>query len=96
MKAPRAYELLVAAGAAACFADPDRGDQVEVVEIATGEVVALLGHDALSDRPPRARPGAPTRQPAPTRSSRSMVTYEDFFGEVNTVNGQRSPRASSR
>jgi hypothetical protein len=41
MKANREYELLVRRGgrAPAMFADPNRTDHVEVVEIATGEVV---------------------------------------------------------
>jgi hypothetical protein len=41
MRANREYELLVRRGgrAPAMFADPNRTDHVEVVEIATGEVV---------------------------------------------------------
>lgn len=41
MKANRSYELLVRRGGRvpALLADPDRTDQVEVVEIASGEVV---------------------------------------------------------
>ncbi len=41
MKANREYELLVHRGGRgpAMFADPNRTDHVEVVEIATGEVV---------------------------------------------------------
>ena len=41
MKANREYELLVRRGGRgpALFADPNRTDHVEVVEIATGEVV---------------------------------------------------------
>ena len=40
MKANREYELLVRRGGhgPAALADPDRIDQVEIVEIATGEV----------------------------------------------------------
>ena len=40
MKANREYELIVRRGgrAPAALADPERVDQVEVVEIATGEV----------------------------------------------------------
>lgn len=41
MKANRAYELLVRRGgrAPALLADPNRADTVEVVEVASGEVV---------------------------------------------------------
>ena len=41
MRANREYELLVrrAGRAPAALADPDRTDQVEIVEIATGEVI---------------------------------------------------------
>ena len=41
MKANREYELIVRRGgrAPAALADPERTDQVEIVEVATGEVV---------------------------------------------------------
>ena len=54
MKANREYELIVRRGGPrpAALADPDRVDQVEIVEIATGEVALFW------DTPRRPRPAA--------------------------------------
>ena len=45
VKANREYELIVRRGGRGprALADPERVDQVEIVEIATGEVVAASG-----------------------------------------------------
>ena len=64
MKANREYELIVRRGGRgpAALADPDRVDQVEIVEIATGEVALFWDTAAGPDGPALARaqdrPGA--------------------------------------
>ena len=51
MKANREYELIVRRGGRgpAALADPERLDQVEIVEIATRRGRAVLGHAARAD-----------------------------------------------
>ena len=71
VKANREYELIVRRGGRgpAALADPDRVDQVEIVEIATGEVALFWDTAPAQTRPPVARAqGRPRAARAPTSS----------------------------
>ena len=57
MKANREYELIVRRGGRgpAALAHPERVDQVEIVEVATGEVALFWDTAPAQTRPARAR-----------------------------------------
>jgi hypothetical protein len=77
MRANRAYRLIVRRGgrAPALFADADRVDHIEVVEIDSGEVVLFW------DRPPQAA----SRIARALRADLSDLQPEEFIARWSTV-----------
>lgn len=79
MKANRAYRLMLRRGglAPALFADPNRVDHIEVVEVASGEVVLFW------DCPP----SAASRLSRALRADLSQLEDRDFIERWSTVEG---------
>ncbi len=77
MRAKDAYRLIVTRGgrAPALFADPERVDHVEIVEIDTGEAALFW------DRPPHAA----SRLARAIREDLNSLDAEEFFARWSTV-----------
>ena len=77
MKAGRAYRLIVTRGglAPALLADPSRVDHIEVVEVASGEVVLFW------DRAPHAA----SKLARALRADLSQLEDEEFIARWSTV-----------
>jgi hypothetical protein len=79
MRAKDAYRLIVTRGgrAPAMFADPERVDHIEVVEIDSGEAVLLW------DRPPHAA----SKLARAVRSDLNSMEATEFRARWDTVEG---------
>ena len=79
MRADRVYHVLVGRGgrAPALFAEPDRLDHIEVVEIDSGEVVLFWD----------ARPREATRLARRLRADLGTLEAEDFIAEWSRGEG---------
>ena len=84
MRANREYRLLVSRGgrAPALLADPERNDSLEIVEIASGEVVLFWD----------CQPRDAAHMARAIRADLSQLEAEDFIERWNAVEGPQDLR----